>query len=136
MTDATRFWSKVAKSPGCWEWTGRRDSWGYGKTGRSARTHRVAWELSHGAIPPGLSVLHRCDNAACVNPEHLYLGTQADNMRDLRERRRMPSARKTACVHGHPFDEANTYWRPVGQRDCRACGVIRARRYRAKKAAA
>ncbi len=83
-----RFWEKVRVTSGCWEWTGRRTSSGYGQIAltdagrRTMRAPRVAWLLSNGAIPPGLLVLHRCDNPPCVNPDHLFLGTDMDNARD------------------------------------------------------
>jgi HNH endonuclease len=83
-----RFWSKVLKSDGCWEWQGFRDVSGYGMIGRSQhqaarRAHRVSWEMHNGRpVPEGLFVLHHCDNPPCVNPAHLYVGTKVDNARD------------------------------------------------------
>jgi hypothetical protein len=85
-----RFWSKVKKTNGCWIWTGYRKPGyrqGYGEVrmdGRTQRAHRVAWKLINGPIPLGLFVLHHCDNPSCVNPDHLWLGTQKENMRDSR----------------------------------------------------
>ena len=80
-----RFWSKVEKTRGCWFWTGHTNGAGYGLLlydGRKQLAHRIAWELTHGPIPKGELILHRCDTPACVNPDHLRLGTQRDNMRD------------------------------------------------------
>ena len=84
-----RFWAKVSKTDGCWLWRASVDRWGYGQIGSSGKprtmlkAHRVSWEFAYGAIPDGLSVLHRCDTPACVRPEHLFLGTQQDNVADM-----------------------------------------------------
>lgn len=70
----------------CIEWRGARDKDGYGKTrrnGKDVRAHRVSYEAARGPIPAGLCVLHRCDNPPCINPDHLFLGTIADNVRDM-----------------------------------------------------
>jgi hypothetical protein len=97
MLRADLFWAKVDKNGGvpahlpdlreCWLWTASLFVGGYGRFG-AQRAHRVSWELHHGEVPEGLFVLHRCDNPRCVNPGHLFLGTQTDNMRDMWAKRR------------------------------------------------
>lgn len=87
-----RFWDKVDKNSGlgpkgtCWEWTSSKTSSGHGNVrddlGRTTVAHRVSWELCRGDIPAGLQVLHSCDNPPCVNPDHLWLGTNLENMQD------------------------------------------------------
>jgi hypothetical protein len=82
-----RFWSKVIKSNGCWIWQGALAGSGYGvfrgPNQRMIGAHRMAYILTRGSIPQGINVLHHCDNKRCVCPEHLFLGTQKDNMDDM-----------------------------------------------------
>jgi hypothetical protein len=86
-----RFWSRVRKGDGCWEWTGGHNPAGYGVVrigSKVQKAHRVAWWLEHGTWPALLR--HRCDNPGCVRTDHLDTGTHADNVRDMDERHRRP----------------------------------------------
>ena len=145
-TDSTlsRLIERTALDPdtGCLVWTGATNGDGYGSLrwdGRTQRAHRVAWALVHGEIAPGYSVCHRCDNPACIRVDHLFLGTHAENMRDMaakgRARSPLPAIRRAAthCHRGHEFDEANTYWDARGQRVCRKCQALRTRAYKLRR---
>lgn len=126
---ARRLLAKVEAGPGgCWIWTGclvtkKR----YGRIrfgGRTDYTHRASYEIFVGPIPDGLEIDHLCRVHECVNPAHLEAVTRRTNTL----RGAGPSAqnaRKTVCLHGHPFTEANTYLRPGGGRSCRRCHAIR-----------
>jgi len=87
-----RFWAKVSKTGSCWLWTASVSPDGYGRFNpahsRTLYAHRYSWELHYGPIPRGLRVLHGCDTPPCVRPDHLHLGTDADNTREKMERGR------------------------------------------------
>lgn len=89
---------------GCWVYIGARNAKGYGRVelpmkrgvrGRRVRAHRLAWLRARGAIPAGMFVLHSCDNPPCINPDHLFLGTNSDNMTDMVRKGRHPCQRIT-----------------------------------------
>jgi len=108
-----RMLEKARETPdGCWLFTGSRTLDGYGtigfeKRGQTIRTHRLAWLLWKGLIPPGQQVLHRCDRPACVNPEHLFLGTQKENVQDMLRKGRAGNTR------GERNGRAKLTWRGV-----------------------
>jgi hypothetical protein len=111
---STRFEQKIQKTDDCWLWVSSIDNIGYGRfclDRRNAKAHRVAWQLYRGPIENGLFVLHKCDVRNCVNPDHLFLGTQDDNIKDcvrkgrlhMKKRMRMESDYvKQSAVHPAP----------------------------------
>lgn len=119
---------------GCWLWTGARTNKGYGTitvgsqrdgSRRPMPVHRATWQEVNGPIPPGLVLDHfACDTRICANPDHVRPVTNRENI--LRGRSLQSSnAAKTECIHGHPFDEANTRISKRGGRECRACWRMR-----------
>lgn len=106
MTISERFWSKVDKAGPCWLWTDKPDPDGYGQlrvTGRNIRAHRLSYTLAYGPIPDGLDVCHHCDVPLCVRPDHLFIGTHADNVRDMDQKgRRNPARGDKSGSRKHP----------------------------------
>ncbi len=82
-----RFWEKIEKKDGCWRWLASTSGDGYGLHANT-KAHRFSWRVHFGDIPDGLHVCHRCDNPWCTNPDHLFLGTHRDNMRDMANKER------------------------------------------------
>lgn len=116
-----RLLAHTSKTETCWLWTGSVfKSSGYGACWVDPRTigaHRASWIAHFGEIPEGMFVCHRCDVPLCVRPDHLFLGTPADNTRDMQQKGRN---RKPACRKGHAFTPENTLLTKSG-RVCRTC---------------
>lgn len=124
---------REAQADGCILWTGGVDRRGYGRVkvdGKGLFAHRYFYELERGPIPVGKELHHKCEVPACVNPAHLVPVTREEHARFSK------SATKTHCVNGHEYTPENTYERPGGGRDCRACIRARTAKYLARKSAA
>lgn len=130
-SDIQRFWQKVDRSSGCWEWkasfSGKYGQFGIGRSAWYA--HRVAWTIANGPIPDRRYICHSCDNPSCVRPEHLFIGTPTDNVRDCIAKGRDARGEKKA-VRG----ERNGMSRPEVKEKHRA--ICASEEYRAKLSAA
>ena len=103
-------WEPVTES-GCWIWTGTvcgENDYGQFFIDKHVRAHRASWMLHKGEIPDGMLVLHKCDIPQCVNPDHLFLGTQQDNIIDMTAKGRHHYQKRTHCKNGHEFTDENT----------------------------
>lgn len=127
--DRENFREKYREMPGgCWEWLGCINNKGYGRLTykrKNKYAHRVSYEIHFGVSLTSELVLHKCDNPRCVNPSHLFLGSQKDNMQDCAKKGRHRLSSRTHCKHGHEYTEENTYLEPRGGRVCRICRVDR-----------
>lgn len=156
MTTEDRFWTKVEKTGGCWNWIAGTNHYGYGsyRTNResgsfAAQAHRYAYETLVGPIPDGLTLDHLCRNPRCVNPDHLEPVTRGENVL----RGNAPSAlhargercggcsscrnaAKTHCKRGHELQGDNLYVAKNGMRSCRRCATLRMRWRRERERAA
>lgn len=142
MSTVERFFSQVQYSDDCWEWQGCKTEKGYGQFStkvdgkhKLVRSHRWSYEYFVGPLGK-LNCCHHCDNPKCINPFHLFAGTQRENIYDGVEKGRIdlsvltPQRNQTHCKYGHKFTKENTYIRPEGHRECRICKKNRKRKSR------
>jgi hypothetical protein len=119
----SEFWSRADPDGDCLIWQRSTFSKGYGRIELFGEVlaHRVAYIFANGPIPEGMLVLHSCDTPSCIQPRHLFLGDQGDNMRDMSSKGRAANQQKDRCTSGHLFTDDNTYIDPRGARYCLTC---------------
>jgi hypothetical protein len=133
----TNLWPHVRKTETCWYWTGAVKNNGYGEVeiqgeDRQLAVHRVTYEMAKGRIPDGMVIDHLCRNTVCVNPDHMEVVTNTENLRRGNGFNGV-NARKTHCIRGHPLSGDNVYiWLKNG-RECRGCKACKRERYWRKK---
>jgi len=134
MQTLERFWNNIEKTDSCWNWKASLFKNGYGQFSDNYKkwyAHRFSYQLLKGELIEGLTIDHLCRNRACVNPEHLEQVTKkVNNLRG--EGFCAKEARQTHCIHGHEFNEDNTYWEG-NKRHCRPCNTIHRRILRETK---
>jgi hypothetical protein len=104
LTLEERFWRYVKKEDGCWRWLSYVDPLGYGRLnykGKPMLASRISYLIHFGEVPDGMAVCHKCDNPSCTNPDHLFLGTQADNVADMQNKGRARKRGKPGTEHHH-----------------------------------
>jgi hypothetical protein len=129
-----RLWKRTTvDANGCWVWGGTVNTKGYGEfscRNKPTRLHRFSFAFHKGPIPEGKLICHTCDNRRCWNPEHLWAGTNKENMVDCSRKGRADEQTKTHCIHGHEFTPENTRLNPMTEtvkRACKSCHRMRQR---------
>lgn len=118
--------SRVKLTSTCWLWTGAKTPDGYGLIwigNKLEYAHRISWKFFYSHIPVGFFVCHKCDVPSCVNPDHLFLGTNADNMQDAKQKGRLSGrivVPETHCRKGHEYTIDNIVF-DQGRRRCKIC---------------
>jgi hypothetical protein len=111
--DKARFWVKVKQKVQCWEWTGCLNKNGYGTFNLKEETlvHRISYQIFHGKLEKNIQVLHKCDNPKCVNPDHLFVGTHSDNMKDKVSKGRSRHFGRRSLYYGVTWRNDSQKWR-------------------------